>query len=53
MIKHIVCFKLKDNSLENCQKTAEEIGMMEAIAHSHNYAKESDILPLIETVKQS
>ena len=21
MIKHIVCFKLKDNSLENCQKT--------------------------------
>ena len=20
MIKHIVCFKLKDNSLENCQK---------------------------------
>ena len=21
MIKHIVCFKLKDNSLESCQKT--------------------------------
>lgn len=21
MIKHVVCFKLKDNSLENCQKT--------------------------------
>lgn len=21
MIKHIVCFKLKDNSIENCQKT--------------------------------
>ena len=34
-------------------KTAEEIGMMEAIAHSHNYAKQSDILLLIETVKQS
>ena len=23
MIKHIVCFKLKDNSLENCQKTSD------------------------------
>lgn len=23
MIKHIVCFKLKDNSKENCAKTAE------------------------------
>ncbi len=23
MIKHIVCFKLKDNSIENCQKTKE------------------------------
>ena len=23
MIKHIVCFKLKDNSLENCLKTKE------------------------------
>lgn len=21
MIKHIVCFKLKDNSIENCEKT--------------------------------
>lgn len=23
MIKHIVCFKLKDNSLENCEKAKE------------------------------
>ncbi len=23
MIKHIVCFKLKDSSIENCQKTKE------------------------------
>lgn len=23
MIKHIVCFKLKDNSIENCEKTKE------------------------------
>ncbi|MFQ7409618.1 MAG: flavodoxin domain-containing protein [Coprobacillus cateniformis] len=46
--------KMMYNSLKKkTDKTAEEIGMMEAIAHSHNYAKESDILPLIETVKQS
>lgn len=29
MIKHIVCFKLKDNSKENCEKTAEILRSME------------------------
>ncbi len=29
MIKHIVCFKLKDNSRENCEKTAEILRSME------------------------
>lgn len=29
MIKHIVCFKLKDNSEENCRKTAEILRSME------------------------
>ncbi|MCM1285859.1 MAG: Dabb family protein [Acetobacter sp.] len=29
MIKHIVCFKLKDNSPESCQKTAEILKSME------------------------
>lgn len=29
MIKHIVCFKLKDNSEENCEKTAEILRSME------------------------
>ncbi len=28
MIKHIVCFKLKDNSEENCLKTAEILRSM-------------------------
>ena len=28
MIKHIVCFKLKDNSSENCLKTAEILKSM-------------------------
>ncbi len=28
MIKHIVCFKLKDNSPENCLKTAEILKSM-------------------------
>lgn len=28
MIKHIVCFKLKDNSKENCEKTAEILKSM-------------------------
>ena len=28
MIKHIVCFKLKDNSEENCLKTAEILSSM-------------------------
>lgn len=28
MIKHIVCFKLKDNSTENCLKTAEILKSM-------------------------
>ena len=29
MIKHIVCFKLKDNSEEECNKTAEILRSME------------------------
>lgn len=29
MIKHIVCFKLKDNSEENCKKTADILASME------------------------
>lgn len=29
MIKHIVCFKLKDNSLENCLKAKEVLLSME------------------------
>ncbi|MEG0366256.1 MAG: Dabb family protein [Coprobacillus sp.] len=29
MIKHIVCFKLKDNSLENCQKARDVLMSME------------------------
>lgn len=29
MIKHIVCFKLKDNSKENCEKAAEIFRSME------------------------
>lgn len=29
MIKHIVCFKLKDNSKEECEKTAEILRSME------------------------
>ena len=29
MIKHIVCFKLKDGSLENCEKAAEVLKSME------------------------
>ena len=29
MIKHIVCFKLKDNSLEECNKAAEVLRSME------------------------
>lgn len=29
MIKHIVCFKLKDNSKENCTKTAEILKSMD------------------------
>lgn len=29
MIKHIVCFKLKDNSKENCEKTAEILKSMD------------------------
>ena len=29
MIKHIVCFKLKDNSAENCKKTKEILLSME------------------------
>ena len=29
MIKHIVCFKLKDNSEENCKKTADILKSME------------------------
>lgn len=29
MIKHIVCFKLKDNSAENCEKTKEILLSME------------------------
>lgn len=29
MIKHIVCFKLKDNSLEECNKAAEILRSME------------------------
>lgn len=28
MIKHIVCFKLKDNSTENCLKTADVLKSM-------------------------
>ncbi|MDF2821116.1 MAG: stress responsive protein [Clostridiales bacterium] len=28
MIKHIVCFKLKDNSTENCEKTKEVLMSM-------------------------
>ena len=28
MIKHIVCFKLKDNSLENCEKAKEVLMSM-------------------------
>lgn len=28
MIKHIVCFKLKDNSLNNCQKTRDVLMSM-------------------------
>lgn len=28
MIKHIVCFKLQDNSLENCQKAKEVLESM-------------------------
>lgn len=28
MVKHIVCFKLKDNSLENCLKTKEVLMSM-------------------------
>ena len=28
MIKHIVCFKLKDNSTENCKETAEILKSM-------------------------
>lgn len=28
MIKHIVCFKLKDNSAENCTKTADILKSM-------------------------
>lgn len=31
MIKHIVCFKLKDNSEENCLKTAEILKSMEGV----------------------
>lgn len=31
MIKHIVCFKLKDNSKENCLKTAEILKSMEGV----------------------
>lgn len=29
MIKHIVCFKLKDNSAENCLKTADILKSMQ------------------------
>ena len=29
MIKHIVCFKLKDNSLENCEKAKEVLLSMQ------------------------
>ena len=29
MIRHIVCFKLKDNSLEECKKAAEVLKSME------------------------
>jgi hypothetical protein len=29
MIKHIVCFKLKDNSKENCEKTAQVLKSMD------------------------
>ena len=29
MIKHIACFKLKDNSKESCEKTAEILRSME------------------------
>jgi hypothetical protein len=29
MIKHIVCFKLKDNSQENCEQTANVLRSME------------------------
>ena len=29
MIKHIVCFKLKDNSKESCEKTAKILRSME------------------------
>lgn len=29
MIKHIVCFKLKDNSEENCKKTADILKSMD------------------------
>ena len=29
MIKHIVCFKLKDNSLEECEKVANILKSME------------------------
>lgn len=33
MIKHIVCFKLKDNSKENCEKTAEILKSMKGRVH--------------------
>ncbi|HBL83332.1 MAG: stress responsive protein [Clostridiales bacterium GWF2_38_85] len=29
MIKHIVCFKLKDNSIENCQKAKDVLMSMQ------------------------
>lgn len=33
MIKHIVCFKLKDNSKKNCEKTAEILKSMKGRVH--------------------
>ncbi len=35
------------------EKTMEEEEMMIALAKSYNHAKQSDILPLVETIKQS
>ena len=36
MIKHVVCFKLKDNSPENCEKAKEQLQRITDLQNKSN-----------------